>query len=151
MILMLIVVGILFGGIFAWKMLCARSFGDHDVVRLLPPATVSTIVVHYEMWQPQIETVGTLQAVNGADLSVELPGVVQEIDFNSGDDVAAGSGAYAAAADDDIGRLNSLQAAADLAADHLRARSKAGAGARHQPGGARHQRGQSRSAQGTGG
>lgn len=116
MILMLIVVGILFGAIFGWKMFMRAMMAMFMSSGFLPPATVSTMVVHYETWQPQIEAVGTLQAVNGADLSVELPGVVQEIDFNSGDDVAAGSVLMRLRADDDIGRLNSLKAAADLAA-----------------------------------
>lgn len=116
MYIMLIAAAILFGGIFAWKMFWRIFFGIMMSSGYLPPATVSTIVVHYEMWQPQIQTVGTLHAVNGADLSVELPGVVQDVDFNSGDDVAAGAVLIRLKADDDIGRLNSLQAAADLAA-----------------------------------
>jgi membrane fusion protein, multidrug efflux system len=116
MILMLLFAGILFGGIFAWKMFWRIFIGIMMSSGYLPPATVSTMVVHYETWQPQIEAVGTLRPVNGADLSVELPGVVQEIDFDSGDDVAAGAVLARLKADDDIGRLNALQAAADLAA-----------------------------------
>ena len=62
-----------------------------------PPQTVSTITAGYQEWQPQIAAVGSLRAVNGADLSLQLAGIVDEIDFKSGDDVQAGPGAAAAA------------------------------------------------------
>jgi membrane fusion protein (multidrug efflux system) len=59
--------------------------------------------------------VGTLTAVNGADLSVEVSGIVEEIAFNSGDAVEAGTVLMRLRANDDLGRLHSLEAAADLA------------------------------------
>ena len=116
MIIMLIVVTILFGGIFGWQMFMRAMMAMFMSSGFLPPQTVSTLVVHSETWQPQIEAVGSLTAVNGADLSVEVSGVVQEIDFNSGDDVEAGTVLMRLRADDDLGRLHSQEAAADLAA-----------------------------------
>ena len=41
-----------------------------------PPQTVSTIKAAYSAWQPSIEAIGSLRAVNGADLSLEVSGVV---------------------------------------------------------------------------
>ncbi len=115
MIIMLLVVGILFGGIFGYQMFMRMMIAMFMSSGYLPPATVSTMVVHSEPWQPQIEAVGTLLAVNGADLSVEVSGIVDEIDFNSGDDVAAGTVLMQLRAGDDLGRLHAMEAAADLA------------------------------------
>jgi membrane fusion protein (multidrug efflux system) len=116
MIIMLVLVGILFGGIFGYQMFMRAMIAMFMSSGYLPPATVSTITVHAETWQSQIEAVGSMLAVNGADLSVEVPGVVDEIDFNSGDDVAAGTVLVRLRAGDDLGRLHALEAASDLAA-----------------------------------
>jgi len=59
--------------------------------------------------------VGSLRAFNGADLSLEVAGVVDKIGFQSGDDVAAGSILLRLRSDDDIAHLQALQATADLA------------------------------------
>ncbi len=56
-----------------------------------PPQTVSVTKAGYSDWQPTIEAVGSLRAVKGADLSIEVAGVVDSISFNSGDDVEAGA------------------------------------------------------------
>ena len=56
-----------------------------------PPQTVSTVTAGLQDWQPQMEAVGSLRAVNGADLSLEVSGIVDQINFNSGDDVPAGA------------------------------------------------------------
>jgi membrane fusion protein (multidrug efflux system) len=116
MITMLLIVGVLFGGIFGYQMFMRAMIAMFISSGFLPPQTVSTMTVKYERWQPQIETVGSLRAVNGADLAAEVPGVVDEVDFNSGDDVEAGTVLIRLRAGDDLGRLNALQASADLAA-----------------------------------
>jgi membrane fusion protein, multidrug efflux system len=79
-----------------------------------PPQTISTATAGMQEWQPQIEAVGGLRAVNGADLSFEVAGIVKEIRFNSGDDVAAGDILVALRSDDDMGKLAALQATAEL-------------------------------------
>jgi membrane fusion protein (multidrug efflux system) len=80
----------------------------------LPPQTVSATTATAEEWQPQIEAVGSLRAVNGADLSFEVPGIIKELHFHSGDDVSAGGILVTLRADDDIARLEALQATANL-------------------------------------
>jgi len=52
--------------------------------------------------------------VKGADLSLEVSGVVDTISFTSGDDVEQGALLLKLRADDDIAKLESLQATADL-------------------------------------
>jgi membrane fusion protein (multidrug efflux system) len=80
-----------------------------------PPATVSTTIAAFEDWQPQLEAVGSLRAVNGADLAFEVPGIVEELHFNSGDEVQAGAVLIKLRDDEDVSKLHSLQAVADLA------------------------------------
>jgi membrane fusion protein (multidrug efflux system) len=78
--------------------------------------TVSTMVAAAKAWTPEIAAVGTLRAVNGADLSVEVSGIVEDIAFNSGDDVEAGKVLLRLKAGDEIAKLQSLQALERLAA-----------------------------------
>ena len=53
--------------------------------------------------------------MNGADLSLQLSGIVSEIGFNSGDDVQTGQVLLRLRNDDDVAKLHALQAAAELA------------------------------------
>ena len=79
-----------------------------------PPQTVSAAKAGTSEWQSQIEAVGSLRAVKGADLSLEVSGVVDTIAFNSGDDVTAGAALLKLRSEDDAARLQSLQATAEL-------------------------------------
>lgn len=115
MIIMLFAVTVVLGLVFGFQ-----TFKAHIIKRVMaslsnPPQTVSTTVANYSEWQPAISAVGSLRAVNGADLSLELPGIVTQIDFKSGDDVPAGQVLLRLRADDDIAKLHALQATAALA------------------------------------
>lgn len=76
---------------------------------------VSTIVTRYEEWQPHLSVVGTLRPVNGADLAFEVGGVVDKVYFDSGGDVKAGTPLVSLRSADDVARLRTLQATAELA------------------------------------
>jgi membrane fusion protein (multidrug efflux system) len=80
-----------------------------------PPQTVATGVAAVQAWQPTLKAVGSLRAVNGADLSLEVSGIVDQIQFKSGDDVKAGAPLVTLRDDDDVAKLQSLEAEADLA------------------------------------
>ncbi len=56
----------------------------------LPPATVSITRAKKTEWTSYIETIGTLKAVNGVDVSSELAGKVIKISFKSGEKVRRG-------------------------------------------------------------
>lgn len=79
-----------------------------------PPATVSTVTAHMQDWRPGIDLVGSLHAVNGADLAAEVPGIVYEL-HSPGQDVPAGTVLMRLRATDDLARLATLQAQAELA------------------------------------
>jgi membrane fusion protein (multidrug efflux system) len=114
MIIMLVAVGVVFGAIFGFQVFKAAMIKKFMAAMGSPPQTVSATKVSSTEWQPQLEAVGSLRAVKGADLSLEVAGVVDSISFNSGDDVAEGAVLLKLRSDDDQAKLESLQATADL-------------------------------------
>jgi membrane fusion protein (multidrug efflux system) len=114
MTIMLIAVGLVFGGVFGFQIFMKTMVKKFMSAMPQPPQTVSTVTAAIQEWQPQIEAVGSLRAVNGADLAFEVSGIVKELHFNSGDDVAAGDILVKLRADDDIAKLAALQATSAL-------------------------------------
>jgi membrane fusion protein, multidrug efflux system len=114
MIIMLIAVGVAFGGVFGFQIFKNAMIKKFMSAMPQPPQTVSTVTAAIQEWQPQIEAVGSLRAVNGADLAFEVSGIVKELHFKSGDDVAAGDILLTLRGDDDIAKLEALKATAAL-------------------------------------
>jgi membrane fusion protein, multidrug efflux system len=115
MLIMLIVVGVVLGGIFAFKAFVNTKIKEVMAGMANPTQTISTTKAVTTDWQSRLQGVGTLRAVSGADLSFELPGIVEMINFQSGDDVKAGQLLVRLRVEDDIAKLQSLQAVAELA------------------------------------
>ena len=78
--------------------------------------TVATGQATTQMWQATQTAVGSARASNGADLAVEIGGVVDRIAFESGQTVQAGAELLRLRPNDDDAKLAQLQANADLAA-----------------------------------
>jgi membrane fusion protein (multidrug efflux system) len=114
MVIMLVAVAIVFGGIFGFQVFKAAMIRKFITAASNPPQTVSAAKAAYGEWVPKIEAVGSLRAVKGADLSLELSGVVESISFNSGDDVEEGAPLLKLRTADDVARLQQLQAMAEL-------------------------------------
>jgi len=114
MVIMLIAVAVVLGGIFGFQAFKAVMIRKFISAMGSPPQTVSATKAGYSEWQPNIEAVGSLRAVKGADLSLEVSGVVDSISFQSGDDVEQGARLLKLRADDDAAKLESLQAMAAL-------------------------------------
>lgn len=115
MIIMLIVVGVLLGALVAFNMFKGYMIAKAMASSPIPTATVTTMKAAYEEWQPQLDAVGTLRAVRGVDVTTEVAGLVQTINFKSGDEVKAGAVLAELNADSDVALLHSLQAEANLA------------------------------------
>jgi len=116
---------IMLGGVLV--LIAALAFGFYLHIQQLianspkpAPQTVTTAVVSALEWQPQLNSVGTLTAVHGVDISSELAGQVRKVNFKSGQDVKAGQVLVELNADSDKAQLVSLQAAAELAAITLK-------------------------------
>jgi membrane fusion protein (multidrug efflux system) len=114
MVIMLVAVAIVFGGIFGFQLFKAAMIKKFIGAMSNPPQTVSAAKAGYGEWVPKIEAIGSLRAVKGADLSLEVSGVVESISFNSGDDVEEGALLLKLRTVDDVARLHSLQAIAEL-------------------------------------
>jgi membrane fusion protein (multidrug efflux system) len=114
MVAMLLLAGIVFGGIFGFQAFKSKMVRKYMSAGQ-PPQTVSAVRVQFQQWQAENSAVATLRAARGADLAPEVAGTVQEIRFESGDNVKAGVPLVQLNADSDIARLKSLEAAAALA------------------------------------
>lgn len=115
MIIMLIAVGVVFGAVFGFEAFRASAIKKFLAAHGSPAQTVSTMKAAVEAWKPQLEAVGSLRAVNGANLSAQVSGIVSAIHFQSGSDVEKGALLLELMDADDIAKLRSLQANAALA------------------------------------
>jgi membrane fusion protein (multidrug efflux system) len=111
MAIVVILAAALFAAIFAFPIIAFTAKGFPAP----PPATVSTTPAKFEEWQPAIQIVGSLRPVRGADLSVEVAGIVDAVNFDSGRDVAEGEEIIRLRDTDDVAKLGTLEAARDLA------------------------------------
>jgi membrane fusion protein, multidrug efflux system len=75
---------------------------------------VSTVQAKPTLWQTQLRSVGTLHAIEGADLSSEVTGLVVKIGFNPGEDVRKGQLLVQLRDDSDRALLAALSATAVL-------------------------------------
>jgi membrane fusion protein (multidrug efflux system) len=114
MVIMLVAVAIVFGGIFGFQAFKAVMIKKFMSSMAQPPQTVTATKAAYSPWQPNVEAVGSLRAVKGTDLSLEVSGVVDSISFDSGDDIEQGAVLLKLRSDDDTAKLESLQATATL-------------------------------------
>ncbi|MDE2515231.1 MAG: efflux RND transporter periplasmic adaptor subunit [Rhodospirillales bacterium] len=115
MIIMLIAVGVVLGGIYGFQVFKAGIIKKVMASLSNPPQTVSTVVARYDSWTTEIGGVGSVRAQRGADLSLQLAGIVEKIGFHSGQDVQQGQVLLNLNNDDDIAKLHALQATAELA------------------------------------
>jgi membrane fusion protein (multidrug efflux system) len=115
MTIMLIAVGLLIGGLVGFNFFKGYMMQKYMGKGPQPAATVSAMKAEYQVWQPQLNAVGTLRAVRGVDVTTEVAGLVRSINFKSGDEVKAGQVLAQLNADSDIAQLHSLEAAAELA------------------------------------
>jgi membrane fusion protein (multidrug efflux system) len=120
LIIVVLLVVIVIGGVFAWEMFIGKMTKKFMAQMATAPQTVSTVVAKKSTWQAQIRAIGSLRAVRGADLSAQASGVVDEIAFDSGNDVPAGKVLVKLKPNDDYAKLEQLQASAELADQTLK-------------------------------
>jgi membrane fusion protein, multidrug efflux system len=115
MLIMLLIVGIIFGGIFGYKWFQMQMIKKSMAGQKMPPVTVTATKAESKDWQPHLKAVGSLRAVRGVDVTCEIAGLVRSINFQPGQNVSAGQLLVQLNADSDIAQLHSLEAAAALA------------------------------------
>ncbi|MBS0289596.1 MAG: efflux RND transporter periplasmic adaptor subunit [Proteobacteria bacterium] len=115
MIIMLIAVGILFGGIFIYHAISAYMIKSYMQKQGAPAVAVSTIKAQQSPWQPQINASGSLRAVKGVDVTTEIAGLVRSIQFKPGANVKKDDLLVVLNDDAEIAQLRVLIASAEIA------------------------------------
>jgi membrane fusion protein (multidrug efflux system) len=104
---------LLFGGLFGWKFYQIRRSMSH--IQIPPPSVVAVTEVKTTLWQPYLNTIGSLVAVSGIDVSNEIAGKVKAIHFKSGQSVEQGAPLVDLDSAIDDAELKGLKAEAQLA------------------------------------
>ena len=111
---MLVLSAVVFGGVFGMKWFGNKAMNDYMNNMPTPPVTVASAKASTMVWPSRLTAVGSLVAVNGADLTAEVDGVVSAIHFESGDMVKRGDLLLTLAAASEQGELKRLHAQAEL-------------------------------------
>lgn len=90
MSIFIIVLVLVFGGLIAFNLFRAYMIAQFEKNFTPPPVTISTSLAKEIDYQPRLTSVGSVTAINGVTISPELAGVVEKINFNSGDMAQAG-------------------------------------------------------------
>ena len=115
MVITLIILAVVFGLIFGFKAVKNKMISDFLDNMPQPAAAVSTYEARQDNWASILEAVGTVNAVNGVNVTAQVPGEVEAIDFESGDSVKKGDVLIRLEAAADRAQLNALEATAGLA------------------------------------
>jgi len=112
---MLIGAAVLFGGIFAYKVVVSYFIKRYIATMINQPATVSTTKAQRDIWYENFTAVGSLAAIEGVSVTTEAEGMIRTINFNSGDTVKEGDILVELNIDPEKAQLMQLEANADLA------------------------------------
>ncbi len=88
-----------------------QDMGGHH----MPPVTVSALPVKSDSWRTKLQVTGTLNAINGVDVTTEIAGLVKTVLFDPGANVKKGEVLVELNADTEIAQLQALEAQAALA------------------------------------
>ncbi|MFL1404877.1 efflux RND transporter periplasmic adaptor subunit [Marinobacter sp. M1N3S26] len=118
-LIVIVLLGLILGGIFGYKF---YQFGQMKEMmsQPQPPTPVSATNVALEQWTPAIKSVGSVEAVNGIRVANEVPGVIEEIGFESGDTVEQGDILIRLDSQIDEAALRTRRAEAQLAAQEFK-------------------------------
>lgn len=88
-IVMLLLCGLIFGGVFLMK-----GWSSTELNKMFnqgqPPQTVDVIKVKTREWTRQLTATATLGVSHNVDITTETPGIIQSIEFRNGDVVKQG-------------------------------------------------------------
>jgi len=114
MIILIALIAVVITAFFFYKKHQMTS-GMAAMMASFKPPVVSTAKVTSQEWQPNFSAVGSLRAVNGADLSSEVSGIVESLSFESGSEADKDAVLVQLRAEDDIAKLHALQANQNIA------------------------------------
>ena len=117
MIIMLVGSAVVFGGVFGFVSFKNAMIKQYFATMPKPVVAVTTAMAERMDWQGSVSAVGTLQAVNGVDISASLSGLVKEIAFQSGQEIKRGQLLLRLDSEVELSDLRSAQA--DQALAHI--------------------------------
>lgn len=117
-VIVIIFLGLVLGGIFGYKFYQFSQM-EKQLSQPQPPALISVTDATTENWQPAIKAVGSIKAVNGIAAANEVPGVIETVNFESGDTVSKGDVLIRLDAAIDEAALRTRRAEAQLAAQEF--------------------------------
>lgn len=119
MIVMLLLVALVFGGIYGFQQFRDQMIAKAIHGKGIPPQAVSTVVVEPSTWQPKVAVIGTLTASQSTELTTEVSGLITQIHFKSGETVKAGDKLIELNDAPLKAQLAQLKASAELARQNL--------------------------------
>ena len=123
MIIMVVIVGLLLAALIGWNVMGKIMGAKFAANQPVQSQTVSSTIAGDQKWQPEQSSVGSLRAVQGADLAFDVGGIVSKIGVASGQQVKKGDLLVELNADEFVAQQRQLEANAALLKTTL-ARSK---------------------------
>ncbi|HRA56157.1 MAG TPA: efflux RND transporter periplasmic adaptor subunit [Thermomonas sp.] len=114
--LMLLGAIVVFGGVFGFKAFFAKKTNEFFDNMPQSAVAISAATASAQRWSAGGESVGTLVAVNGTDVTTEAGGVVRSIAFEAGQPVSQGAVLVRLNTDNEEAQLKALETSAKLAA-----------------------------------
>lgn len=110
-------------GYFLYQYGVERGVGQPDSRKGPSPAYVAAATAELQVWRSQLTTIGTVQAIQGVDVTTEVAGKVAEIAFKAGAHVEAGDLLVKLDTSTERAELRALEARFEKArSDEIRAR-----------------------------
>jgi len=119
MVIMVLALLIVFGGIFGWKAFVNMKTAEFLANQKAPPVTVATMTAEKQTWQPSLRSTGSLRAVQGVDVTAEVPGKVARLAFDSGEQVEQGALLLSLDTSTEVAELQGLKAQRELSRQTL--------------------------------
>lgn len=105
---------VVLGGIFGYKFMQISAMKE-QMSQPQPPAPVEATRVQESEWLPSVSAVGSTRAINGISVANEVAGVVDSLNFESGQSVKKGDVLVRLDTDTDQAAVQARQAEAELA------------------------------------
>jgi len=112
--MMLLALVVVLGALFAWRFAQIREQAA-QMSQPQPPVKIEVAQVAERRWAQSIQSVGSIRAVNGVNVANEVAGVVDALEFESGQTVEAGAVLIRIEAETDEAALETREAESRLA------------------------------------
>lgn len=86
----IVLLALIGGGLVGFNLFRDKAIEDFFASMPVQTVTVSTVTAQEDSWTPMIDTIGTVNALRGVDLTVEATGIVKELHFSANQRVSEG-------------------------------------------------------------